>query len=1019
MITIAMKPCKIISHAVALLQGSNMKSFYIGLFLSIFFYLPVAAQKYAATGVLNTYTYTEKDGIDNVNYLYTFISSSGKVYTSPYGTDQIVIFGNNYTRTIRSNNNTPLDIVDAFTEAKNGDIYAYLRSRVCVLRNDTIIRSIEYPLNEPVVYIAKTNYLQSANRNGIYYFDGYHFKKVFNSINNPENEDLMSLTDGDITYFYYFTNHAVYIYSITKQQKVAFVNSIENLTINTIYARLFKSEYGWILYTNKRVYFYSDQIVLNKSFPISHFLSSTNTSYGDLVITMNGNPKTVFAFTDDTLAPIGKIECTGKSSVFEPDAGMDYKTYYVHGSMHPARAFSYIKKYPSIFNNSNAAEIFSLAQDNQNRIWAASYQSKLSIIDYETITEIPVDNINFLNGSMVAGDKLLFFAEGNSLCTLLFDQKGKSEKKIANFGGFIAYLMPNKKDIYLGMSQYQGLWHTDITSLASGKPIWNKIDKTKGVSFRNIVSITSDTLNRIWYGHRGFGVYDPKTSLAKTFTKGSEISYFVGSMHTDQWGTVWLGTSEHGLLFYDKYTKTVQPSDIKRILHPLLPDKNRINSLCVWGKWLVIGIDNKILLLDLQRWHKDKDLIIRYLNPMEAAFTSKVEQNIFLIDRRDSTLWFSTSDMLYQWDVKNWLSLPVYKVTPNVLMEKGKEEVALDENHSFKIEPTQNSFSLRIWFQSRDNMPRYMSAILTRKGDSIIFPNPSLQTQFDYSNLAPGTYLFSIRIFQSDGTTSSHTFTIVVKKFWWQHIWVWILFAFILLVPIVLWLNGLRKTALLQKVKAEQDSKLANLQLVSLSSQFRPHFILNALNAIGAGSDDKPEQESILSRLGESVNLIFNHAKEQKTTHTFSNEWKLVLNVIEIHRLMYLKELRLSLPDRQILDEVAEVQLPLGLLQIPVENSLLHGLNNRLVPPWLLTIEIEIHLKFIAVNITDNGVGRPKSATLSNFTKHGTGAKNLQEVVRILNENLENKITINYQDNILADEAGNYGTRVLIEIPKT
>ncbi|MBK7090104.1 MAG: histidine kinase [Chitinophagaceae bacterium] len=50
--------------------------------------------------------------------------------------------------------------------------------------------------------------------------------------------------------------------------------------------------------------------------------------------------------------------------------------------------------------------------------------------------------------------------------------------------------------------------------------------------------------------------------------------------------------------------------------------------------------------------------------------------------------------------------------------------------------------------------------------------------------------------------------------------------------------------------------KLANLQLVSLSSQFRPHFILNALNTIGAQMDDKPEAESVLSRLGESVNII-------------------------------------------------------------------------------------------------------------------------------------------------------------------
>lgn len=718
------------------------------------------------------------------------------------------------------------------------------------------------------------------------------------------------------------------------------------------------------------------------------------------------------------MLPVGKIEITGKSRVFVPDAGLENKAWYAYGGMQPARHFSYIKKYPAIFNSSNAAEIFSLAQDNKNRIWAASYQSKLSIIDYDKITEVPVDNLHFLNGNIVAGNKILFFAEEDGMCTMLFNQDDQRHTKLAGFAGFIGYTMPNKKDVYLGMDQYQGLWHTELASLARGIPQWNKIDSTKGIGFRNIVSISSDTLNRVWYGHRGFGVYDPKTGTAKTYTSGKDIDYFVGSMCTDAWGTVWLGSSDNGLHYYEEYTKQVNPKDVKRLIHSLLPDKNRINSLCVWGKWLVIGIENRIQLLDLQRWHTNKNIIIRYLNPQEAAFTSKVEQNIFLIDKRDSSLWFSTSDMLYQWDVKTWLSLPVYRVNPNVTMKKGELEISLSENQAIKIEPTQNSFSLQIWFQSRDNMPRYMSAALTIKGDSVIFPVPSLQTNFDFSNLAPGTYLFNIRIFQSDGTITTHTYSIVVKKFWWQHIWVWIFFALIVLIPIVLWQNSLRKTAILQKKQAEQDSKLANLQLVSLSSQFRPHFILNALNAIGAGSDDKPEQESILSRLGESVNLIFNHAKEQKTTHRFSNEWKLVLNVIEIHKLIYLKELQLTLPSVQSLSEVAYIPVPLGLLQIPVENALLHGLNNRLMPPWNLNISIELHTEFLTVIITDNGVGRIKSATLSNFTKHGTGAKNLEEVIRILNENSDNKLGIRYEDDIYSEATGNYGTKVIVDIPK-
>ena len=134
--------------------------------------------------------------------------------------------------------------------------------------------------------------------------------------------------------------------------------------------------------------------------------------------------------------------------------------------------------------------------------------------------------------------------------------------------------------------------------------------------------------------------------------------------------------------------------------------------------------------------------------------------------------------------------------------------------------------------------------------------------------------------------------------------------------------------------------------------------------------DDKPEAETVLSRLGESVNLIFNHAQQQKILHPFENEWSLVTNVIHIHRLIYLKKLATNLPDAVTIEHIKNLNVPLGILQIPVENALLHGLSNRETGPWHLTIAISEIESFITITITDNGVGRKKSATLSNFTKH-------------------------------------------------
>ncbi len=230
--------------------------------------------------------------------------------------------------------------------------------------------------------------------------------------------------------------------------------------------------------------------------------------------------------------------------------------------------------------------------------------------------------------------------------------------------------------------------------------------------------------------------------------------------------------------------------------------------------------------------------------------------------------------------------------------------------------------------------------------------------------------------------------------------------------------TALAREAQLQAYKSEQEKKLARFQLITLSNQFRPHFILNTLNIIGARMDHNPETEAVLSRLGEGVSLIFSHSTEQKILHPFRNEWKLVSNIIHIHRLMYLKNLECFLPEENLLAKFDQVPVPMGILQIPVENALLHGLSNREEAPWQLSIEINETADALLITITDNGVGRVMAARLSNFIKHGTGTKNLNEMIDIINANNQHKTTLTYTDGIFESGGIQYGTRLHIHLPK-
>jgi LytS/YehU family sensor histidine kinase len=326
-------------------------------------------------------------------------------------------------------------------------------------------------------------------------------------------------------------------------------------------------------------------------------------------------------------------------------------------------------------------------------------------------------------------------------------------------------------------------------------------------------------------------------------------------------------------------------------------------------------------------------------------------------------------------------------------------------------------------------MPRYLSAALLQKGNQPVFSVPSLQNQFRFENLASGSYNFFLRVFESDGSISIHRYSFIIRKFWWQNWWIWTLFLLTILIPILLFIYArnkarlareqfMRKEAELNAIRSEQERKLASHKIISLSNQFRPHFVLNALNTIGAGMDDKPGAEIVISRLGESIDLIFRHAQQQKITHSFNDEWRLVENVIEIHRSMYLKELELELPPEQLVDAINETEVPLGLLQLPVENALLHGLGNKEEGPWKLSIKIDVNETSIIVNATDNGVGRKRAAGLSNYRNHGTGLKNLGSILEMLNAGKDERISINYEDGVFREGDQNYGTKVIISIPK-
>ncbi|HOD10315.1 MAG TPA: hypothetical protein PKH91_06190, partial [Flavobacterium sp.] len=155
----------------------------------------------------------------------------------------------------------------------------------------------------------------------------------------------------------------------------------------------------------------------------------------------------------------------------------------------------------------------------------------------------------------------------------------------------------------------------------------------------------------------------------------------------------------------------------------------------------------------------------------------------------------------------------------------------------------------------------------------------------------------------------------------------------------------------------------------------------------------------------------YSFTQKNEFTIAFQNEWKLVENSIEIQRLLFIPKLIVSISQKEIIPDTYKI--PVGLIQIPVENALLHGLRNKENGEFCLNINFSEDNYFYLIEIIDNGIGRAKSSEINNFKKNGNGLKTIREIIKILNHNQSNVIQFEITDNPIET-----GTKVTLKLKK-
>lgn len=159
-----------------------------------------------------------------------------------------------------------------------------------------------------------------------------------------------------------------------------------------------------------------------------------------------------------------------------------------------------------------------------------------------------------------------------------------------------------------------------------------------------------------------------------------------------------------------------------------------------------------------------------------------------------------------------------------------------------------------------------------------------------------------------------------------------------------------------EKIKNEYELTIAqkNLQFQALSSQIRPHFIINtiysfiSLNQIG-------EQE-LLNDAFYSFARLLRYVLSKDNRTTIGKELDFLENYCMLHKLRFGPRITYQIRCDEGLHNFA---LPKLLLQPLVENAVIHGIEPSETPCFLY-VSAEVHEENIYIIIEDNGVGFTK-----------------------------------------------------------
>lgn len=283
--------------------------------------------------------------------------------------------------------------------------------------------------------------------------------------------------------------------------------------------------------------------------------------------------------------------------------------------------------------------------------------------------------------------------------------------------------------------------------------------------------------------------------------------------------------------------------------------------------------------------------------------------------------------------------------------------------------------------------------------------------------LAAGDYNFEVKAQNSYGFWSDNIESIkfsineVFYKKWWFRIGFTILFLGLLSISLIFYFAK-------RNEKLRNEKVLADFHQQSLTRLLNPHFMSNALNSVNSFimTNKKIEATNFIKQIGEFIRQIYNSAYYKDIS--LKEETSLLTNYLKIEQRRSNSRFNFVI---KVDKEIEEIRIPSFMIQLFVENSVLHGFSDLKPKGGLITVVFKKIYPYIYCEITDNGIGRIQAAKYKKSKstkrmKHGLDI--IEERIKLLNTKFHHtELSLKIVD-LYSDKTGDaIGTRVLLAFP--